>query len=345
MSADSAIRIVDTTLRDGSHAIAHQYRVDQVATVAARARPRRRLGDRRRPRRRAGRELDPVRASAALRRRAAGRGGRASSSGREIAVAILPGIGTKARPRGGARRRRDGRAGLDRLHRGRHRRPAPRPRPRARHDRAQPPQHRAPARRRRAWRRQSRVVADAGSQGVFIVDSAGAFLTDDVRRRIAAMRAALPDDVAVGIHEHNNLSLAVANSAAAIEEGATLVDTSLAGLGAGAGNCQTEALVAVLERMGIDTGIDLWALQDVADDGRARRDHAAADRDRPPDRDDGLRGRARQLPPARDPRRRALRARSARDHRRARQAQGRRRPGGRDHRDRRRDGGGGGTTA
>ena len=112
----------------------------------------------------------------------------------------------------------------------------------------------------------ARVVAGAGSQGVFIVDSAGAFLPDDVRSRIAAMRAALPDDVAVGMHEHNNLSLAVANSAAAIAEGATLVDTSLAGLGAGAGNCQTEALVAVLERMGIETGIDLWALQDIADE-------------------------------------------------------------------------------
>ena len=70
----------------------------------------------------------------------------------------------------------------------------------------------------------------------------------------------------IGIHEHNNLSLAVANSVAAIEEGATLVDTSLAGLGAGAGNCQTEALVAVLERMGIETGVDLWTLQDVADE-------------------------------------------------------------------------------
>ena len=53
---------------------------------------------------------------------------------------------------------------------------------------------------------------------------------------------------------------------AAIEEGATLVDTSLAGLGAGAGNTQTEALVAVLERMGVETGIDLWTLQDVADE-------------------------------------------------------------------------------
>jgi 4-hydroxy-2-oxovalerate aldolase len=113
---------------------------------------------------------------------------------------------------------------------------------------------------------QARIVVDAGSECIWIVDSAGAFLTDDIRRRVAALREALPPEVAVGIHKHNNLSLAVANSVAAIEEGATLVDTSLAGLGAGAGNTQTEALVAVLERMGIETGIDLWALQDVADE-------------------------------------------------------------------------------
>ena len=192
---------------------------------------------------------------------------------------------------------------------------------------------------------QSRIVADAGSQGIFIVDSAGAFLPDDVRRRVAAMREALPDDVAVGIHEHNNLSLAVANSAAAISEGATLVDTSLAGLGAGAGNCQTEALVAVLERMGIATGIDLWALQDVADEV--------------------VRGEIMQRPIEIDrltatmgyaavPASYLLHAIRAGErfgldprehHRRARQAQGRRRSGGRDHRDRRRDGGTAGRSA
>jgi 4-hydroxy-2-oxovalerate aldolase len=113
---------------------------------------------------------------------------------------------------------------------------------------------------------QAQIVVEAGSECIWIVDSAGAFLTDDVRRRVSALRDALPAEVAVGIHEHNNLSLAVANSVAAIEEGATFVDTSLAGLGAGAGNTQTEALVAVLERMGIDTGIDQWLLQDIADD-------------------------------------------------------------------------------
>jgi 4-hydroxy-2-oxovalerate aldolase len=110
-----------------------------------------------------------------------------------------------------------------------------------------------------------RIVADAGGQAVYLVDSAGWLLPDDVRRRVVALRDALPSDVAIGIHEHNNLSLAVANSVAAIEEGATIVDATLAGIGAGAGNCQSEPLVAVLDRLGIETGVSLFAIQDAAD--------------------------------------------------------------------------------
>jgi 4-hydroxy 2-oxovalerate aldolase len=68
-----------------------------------------------------------------------------------------------------------------------------------------------------------------------------------------------------GIHAHQNLSLAVANTVVALQEGATLADACLVGAGAGAGNCQMEALVAVLDRIGIPTGIDLWKLEDVAD--------------------------------------------------------------------------------
>jgi 4-hydroxy-2-oxovalerate aldolase len=258
-----AIRIVDTTLRDGSHAIAHQYRVDQVETVA--------------------RALDragvwaiavghgdglgassiqygrPLHSDAELLAAAAGASERA-----EIAIAILPGVGTKADLEiahdAGATVARVStvctEADIGVQHLG-----LARELGMTAHSHLNTAHLLDPAGMAEA----SRIVAAAGSQGVFIVDSAGAFLTDDIRRRVAAMREALPDDVAVGIHEHNNLSLAVANSAAAISEGATLVDTSLAGLGAGAGNCQTEALVAVLERMGIATGIDLWALQDVAD--------------------------------------------------------------------------------
>jgi 4-hydroxy 2-oxovalerate aldolase len=110
---------------------------------------------------------------------------------------------------------------------------------------------------------QARIMQDAGAGAVYLMDSAGAMTMDEVRARVASLREAL--DVPVGLHGHNNHSLAVANTIAAIEEGASLADACLGGLGAGAGNCQMEALVAVLERLGIETGIDLWALQDLAD--------------------------------------------------------------------------------
>ena len=264
MNAGPAVRIVDTTLRDGSHAIAHQFGVDQVKTIASvldqagvwaiavghgdglgassiqYGRPRHT-------------DEELLSAAAAVVRRA------------QIAIAILPGIGTKE----DLERARDAGATVARVstvcteadigvqHLG-----LARELGMIAHTHLNTAHLLDPA----GLVEQCRIVADAGSQGIFIVDSAGALLTDDVRRRVAAMRAALPDDVAVGMHEHKNMSLAVANTVAAIEEGATLIDTSLAGLGAGAGNCQTEALIAVLEKMGMPTGIDLWSLQDVADD-------------------------------------------------------------------------------
>ena len=113
---------------------------------------------------------------------------------------------------------------------------------------------------------QARIMVDAGAQGVHIMDSAGALTTDDVLARIAALRDELDGDAEVGIHAHQNLSLAVANTVCAIQEGATLADACLTGAGAAAGNCQMEPLVAVLERMGIPTGIDLWKLQDLAEE-------------------------------------------------------------------------------
>ena len=112
----------------------------------------------------------------------------------------------------------------------------------------------------------ARIMADAGAEVVYIADSAGALTMDGMRERISAVRQALDSHVAVAVHAHNNLSLAVANTVAAIEEGATVADACLAGFGAGAGNCQLEALVAVLERLGIETGVDLWKAQDAAED-------------------------------------------------------------------------------
>lgn len=111
---------------------------------------------------------------------------------------------------------------------------------------------------------QGRLMASYGADVVYVVDSAGAMTPDMVRSRIAALREAV--NTAIGFHGHNNLGLAVANSLVAIEEGATWVDGSLAGLGAGAGNTQTEVLVAVLDRLGYETGIDLYKVMDVAEE-------------------------------------------------------------------------------
>lgn len=110
------------------------------------------------------------------------------------------------------------------------------------------------------------VMADAGAETVYVADSAGALTMDGIRARVASIRAKLPQSVAVGIHAHNNFGLGVGNTIAAIEEGAEVVDACLAGFGAGAGNCQLEALVAVLDRLGVEHGVDLWKALDAADE-------------------------------------------------------------------------------
>lgn len=112
---------------------------------------------------------------------------------------------------------------------------------------------------------QAMIMVDAGAEGIHIMDSAGALLPDEVRRRVAALRDRLPATVKIGIHAHDNLSLGVANTLAAVEEGALLVDACVGGLGAGAGNARTEVVAAVLARAGYPTGLDLLALQDLAD--------------------------------------------------------------------------------
>ena len=113
---------------------------------------------------------------------------------------------------------------------------------------------------------QARIMADAGSQCVYVVDSAGALILDQVTDRVAALAAELGHDAQVGFHGHENLALGVANSILAIRAGATQVDGSMRRFGAGAGNTPTEALVAVCGKLGIRTGIDTIALFDAAED-------------------------------------------------------------------------------
>ncbi|WP_340701560.1 4-hydroxy-2-oxovalerate aldolase [Brevibacillus borstelensis] len=111
---------------------------------------------------------------------------------------------------------------------------------------------------------QAKLMESYGADVVYIVDSAGALLPDQVAERVRALKESL--EVPVGFHAHNNLSLAMANTLAAIKEGATRIDGSVRCLGAGAGNTQTEVFVAVMERMGIHTGIDLYKMMDLAED-------------------------------------------------------------------------------
>ena len=111
---------------------------------------------------------------------------------------------------------------------------------------------------------QAKLFESYGADKVYITDSAGTMTPQDVTARIKATKEAL--SIPVGHHAHNNLSLALANSLAAIEAGAELVDSTCKGLGAGAGNTQTEVLVAVLDKLGFETGVDLYKIMDVADD-------------------------------------------------------------------------------
>jgi 4-hydroxy-2-oxovalerate/4-hydroxy-2-oxohexanoate aldolase len=113
---------------------------------------------------------------------------------------------------------------------------------------------------------QLKLMESYGANCVYITDSAGYMLPDDVAARVALARTELRPETEVGFHGHHNLAMGIANSLAAVEAGASRIDGSLAGLGAGAGNTPLEVFIAVCERMGVATGVDLFKAMDIAEE-------------------------------------------------------------------------------
>ena len=258
------VRITDSTLRDGSHAMAHRFTEEQVRGVVH--------------------ALDTAGVEVIEVSHGDGLGGSSFNYGfsleddvklvaaavdeaqeARIAVLLLPGVGTIE----DLRRARDAGAAVARI---------------ATHctEADVSLQHFAAAREMSmetvgflmlAHRispgelaRQARIMVDGGAQCVYVVDSAGAMVLGDAQSRISALVGEIGDQAQVGFHGHQNLSLGIANSVLAVRGGATQIDGALCALGAGAGNSPTEILAATFEHLGIPTGVDVQGALAAAED-------------------------------------------------------------------------------
>lgn len=258
------VRITDTSLRDGSHAVAHQFTVEQVTAMVA--------------------GMDAAGVPVIEVAHGDGLGGSTLTYGRSlvderrlieaacataqratIASLVLPGVGTVADIRAVqalgvgllrvATHASEADIGAEHFH-------AARELGMETAGFLMMSHTLEPA----ALAAQARVMADNGCQCVYVVDSAGAMVLDEVAKRVAALREELGDDALVGFHAHRNLGVGEANTLFAVRAGAVQVDGSLRAFGAGAGNAQTEVIAALLERAGVRTGIDVPALLDVAEE-------------------------------------------------------------------------------
>jgi 4-hydroxy 2-oxovalerate aldolase len=262
MSQKRKIRIIDTTLRDGSHSVSHQYSAEDISRVAA-ALERSRIdtlevthGD--------GLGGSSINYGfSKLTDQEALRAAKAVTKNTKLAVLLIPGVGVKEdlemAYREGARVARPAthvtEADISAQHIGLAKEIGMEVVSFLMLSHMVPPEK---------VLEQAKLMESYGADVVYVVDSAGAMVLDDVRRRVGLLKENL--NVEVGFHAHNSLGLAIGNTLAAIEEGAGVVDGCLAGLGAGAGNTPTEVLVAVLDRLGYETGVDLYAIMDAAED-------------------------------------------------------------------------------
>lgn len=113
---------------------------------------------------------------------------------------------------------------------------------------------------------QAKLMEGYGADVIYLSDSAGALTPFDVKKRFTVLREGLKPETQLGLHPHHSMGQSICNSLMAIECGATMIDGTCCGMGGGAGNAPTEVLAVILEKMGYDTGISLYAIQDVAED-------------------------------------------------------------------------------